>query len=626
MRIYNRAVTEEEVITLFRKTNTLSPPAPTNITTLNGHKKVTLNWERVFGANSYNLYWSTNPDISKTNYEGKITDITETTYVHNNLTNSTKYYYLITTVNNEGESDRGFSTVEFEINNDTPTDLVGSYFFDRNANDIGSNGNDATVHEAILTEDRWGNPESAYKFDGINDYMEVPDNPTLSLTEDMTVSTWVYVDNFANGWTSIVSKSISDKDKNYELRYYADGRILFNFYDGTNWAGAGNSWGTVVNNLTMQKNEWYLVTGIKKGNTVSIYLNDTLIAHTTTNFTPKANTSPLRIGYAGYYLRHNGKIDDVRIYNRALDENEVTNLFKAENPITSPEYVTDLEVAKITDITVTLQWTAIDYHGIAASYDLRQSTSPIVSDNFDQAAKIDISAPQAVGNIETVTLDVDSDTQYYFAIKVIDSAGDISEISNMTEVKTPDITSPANIDTLEAQVTGNGEITLNWTAPGDDGGEGQATLYEIRYSKDPITEENFKDGILATDTLKPKIGGVVETFKIADLNDNNFYYFAIKTTDEVVNSSGLSNIANINNQYTIEISGTIQTGVNDVWGVGGNVNSDVIIVNGYINIPSGVTLTINPGTVIKAYNTCGYRQNCSYLNVKGKLLSNGTSL
>jgi YVTN family beta-propeller protein len=82
------------------------PPAPpTNVTATAGDEQVTISWDTVSGATSYNIYWSTSSGVSSTSYEGKIEDITETSYTHTGLTNGTTYYYVVIAVNDYGESD-----------------------------------------------------------------------------------------------------------------------------------------------------------------------------------------------------------------------------------------------------------------------------------------------------------------------------------------------------------------------------------------------------------------------------------------------------------------------------------------------------------------------------------------
>jgi len=88
-------------------------------------------------------------------------------------------------------------------------------------------------------------------------------------------------------------------------------------------------------------------------------------------------------------------------------------------------------------------------------------------------------------------------------------------------------------------------VTLNWTAPGDDGSSGTAAEYDIRYSTSPITEQNWDQVSQAEDEPTPQIAGSDETFTISGLIPNTTYYFALKASDEVPNWSALSNVASV---------------------------------------------------------------------------------
>jgi len=70
--------------------------------------------------------------------------------------------------------------------------LVGYWPFSGNANDSSGNNLNGTVNGAILTEDRFGNPSSAYSFDGNDDYILVNDDDLLSFpNNEFTFSFWV---------------------------------------------------------------------------------------------------------------------------------------------------------------------------------------------------------------------------------------------------------------------------------------------------------------------------------------------------------------------------------------------------------------------------------------------------
>ena len=58
--------------------------------------------------------------------------------------------------------------------------LVGWWPFDGDANDYSGNGNNGIVHGATLTTDRFGNARSAYDFDGLDDWIEVPNSNSLN--------------------------------------------------------------------------------------------------------------------------------------------------------------------------------------------------------------------------------------------------------------------------------------------------------------------------------------------------------------------------------------------------------------------------------------------------------------
>jgi uncharacterized protein (TIGR02145 family) len=86
-------------------TSSNSPPAvPTGVYATPADKAVTNKWNTVSYATSYNIYWSTSPGVSKTNFTGKISDITTTSYLHTGLTSGTIYYYVVTSKNDYGES------------------------------------------------------------------------------------------------------------------------------------------------------------------------------------------------------------------------------------------------------------------------------------------------------------------------------------------------------------------------------------------------------------------------------------------------------------------------------------------------------------------------------------------
>ena len=78
------------------------PAAPTGVTATSGINKVTLSWDAVTGADSYNVYWSVNPGVT-TATGTKITGATNP-YQHVGLYVSRVYFYVVTAVSSTGES------------------------------------------------------------------------------------------------------------------------------------------------------------------------------------------------------------------------------------------------------------------------------------------------------------------------------------------------------------------------------------------------------------------------------------------------------------------------------------------------------------------------------------------
>lgn len=106
-----------------------------------------------------------------------------------------------------------------------------------------------------------------------------------------------------------------------------------------------------------------------------------------------------------------------------------------------PAVTTNLAVQSAGPTSVTLQWTASgddDNIGTAAAYVVRYATAPIDLNNFDAAALAPgAPTPSPAGSVENITVGgLSANTQYYFALKTQDEAGNLSELSNVVSATT----------------------------------------------------------------------------------------------------------------------------------------------------------------------------------------------
>jgi hypothetical protein len=107
-----------------------------------------------------------------------------------------------------------------------------------------------------------------------------------------------------------------------------------------------------------------------------------------------------------------------------------------------------------------------------------------------------------------------------------------------------DIVAPEAITNLAASNPTATSVDLAWTAPGDDGASGTATTYDVRYSTSLITAANFGSATEATGEPTPSVAGSSESMTVSGLSIGTIYYFAIKTSDEIPNTSSISNVVN----------------------------------------------------------------------------------
>src|SRR5205085_3568228 len=101
--------------------------------------------------------------------------------------------------------------------------LVAYYPFNCNANDASGNGNNPIFNNATLTSDVYGNANSAYHFNGIDNYIQIPNSNSLNAANTISICAWVKPTGFYQGTchgNSVLMKGNNDfLAGNYFLRF-----------------------------------------------------------------------------------------------------------------------------------------------------------------------------------------------------------------------------------------------------------------------------------------------------------------------------------------------------------------------------------------------------------------------
>jgi len=192
---------------------------------------------------------------------------------------------------------------------------VAYYPFNGNANDAAGSLN-GTVNGALLTTDRFGNTNSAYSFDGVDDAINFSGLP-MTNTDNFTLMAWV-------------NPAVFDPANQFNRMIISLGGGLdgYNMGMGNNsGSGSGNELGGLFNNVAWlhsgsffnTTNTWYHVVMVRESGQTKFYMNG-ILASNISNAIPSAPNSLFEIGGQGSANTHdwNGKIDEVKIYNVPL--------------------------------------------------------------------------------------------------------------------------------------------------------------------------------------------------------------------------------------------------------------------------------------------------------------------
>jgi len=207
------------------------------------------------------------------------------------------------------------------------TGLVGWWPFNGNANDESGTGNDGTANGPTLTPDRFGNNDQAFAFNGISDYIEIANDPTLDLENQLSISAWINTNDFVQP-QYIINKSTNGTSDSWLMDLSAN---------PVNESEIRLIVGGITTNLPYSdpvittNNIWYHVVCTYDLQSVRFYVDGTLVNSFPATTNTPVNTNSVYIG-APFDPNTNpqafdGIIDDIGVWNRTLTDAEVTGLY-----------------------------------------------------------------------------------------------------------------------------------------------------------------------------------------------------------------------------------------------------------------------------------------------------------
>lgn len=208
------------------------------------------------------------------------------------------------------------------------SDLISHWKFDEGEGDIAydsAGDNDGIIYGAQWTD---GIIDGALVFDGVGDYVDVGNDSSLKPGLPLTFSAWI---NFSESGKTIVSlEDLSSTYYGVWLNITPADRLEVSFGDGTGWAD-GRYRSTKIGTTGLSTDTWYHVAGVVRGATdMDVYVNgvDDGGTYSGTGGSLAYSSGNASIGTCHIYnIFFEGKIDDVRLYGRALSAEEILELY-----------------------------------------------------------------------------------------------------------------------------------------------------------------------------------------------------------------------------------------------------------------------------------------------------------
>jgi hypothetical protein len=231
-----------------------------------------------------------------------------------------------------------FARCTKETKDNTPSSLknglVAYYPFNGNANDESGNGNNGAVNGATLSADRFGIANKAYSFDGVSSFIDLSNNNLNNQgNSSRTVACWINPTsnsnpcmNFFSSGNGVTGSTSSNNGKTFNLRLNIVSSSLTYNLGFMGYGVTGYDYDP-LNGTSIPINEWTHVAVTFSENTITLYVNGIKGGSGIVSLNTTGNSNYIgRSNHTDAYNYFNGNIDEVRLYNRSLTQEEISYL------------------------------------------------------------------------------------------------------------------------------------------------------------------------------------------------------------------------------------------------------------------------------------------------------------